>query len=97
MTRKISFFLFNAVFHVEFILNLWNSQYNVEFTENAWNSPSSVQFTKKRGTHGKSVEFTEMAWNSQSSVESAGVFLVMWGVMWVMHFPKQNDNQPPAT
>ena len=52
----------------------------MEFTENAWNSPSSVEFTKKRGIHGKDVEFTEMAWNSRSSVESAGVFLVMWGV-----------------
>ena len=55
----------------------------VEFTENAWNSPSSVEFTNKRGIHGKDVEFTEMAWNSRNSVESAGVFLVMWGVSQV--------------
>ena len=42
---------------------------------------SSVEFTTKRGIHGKDVEFTEMmAWKSRSSVESAGVFLVMWGV-----------------
>ena len=35
---------------------------------------------EKRGIHGKDVEFTEMALNSRRSVESAGMFLVMWGV-----------------
>ena len=53
----------------------------MEFTEIAWNSPSSVQFMYKHGIHEKDMEFTEVAWNSRSSVESAGVFLVMWGVL----------------
>ena len=37
----------------------------------------------KHGIHEKDMEFTEVAWNSRSSVESAGVFLVMWGVPWL--------------
>ena len=53
----------------------------MELTEHVLNSHSSVEFTKKRGTpkrrgiHPDGVEFTK-----QRKI-SAGVFLVMWGVV----------------